>query len=184
MLLKSLSLCVCMCGCNMIISACLHSENNRKGKDFIIDPRSVRCDPTTQFLPTISKHHSHAKSCIDCESSNVSMITPLKTYYKQIKFHTNLLSLYIACTHLQTDNIDCSHIHTPSAQQVECFASNVIFQPISSIIALLIFQPPSMCQTGLGMEKDAGFFFSPTGNQPVHINPRKRRAQCDLCASI
>lgn len=67
-----------------------------------------------------------ARTWMHTRSINSSTFTPRLSWYT------------VYCTRLQTPHMHFSHIHTPSAQQVWHFAPNVIFQPISSIIALLI----------------------------------------------
>lgn len=123
------------------------------------------------------KHQLNATICMNCKcrkSENVSAIThPWYPYYKQLHFHTHVHKgcLHtLACMHPQTTHVHFSHIHTPSAQQVWHFAPNVIFQPISSVIALLIFKP-TQCLTGLGVEMDAelsSHWESTCSFQPTH----------------
>lgn len=119
-----------------------------------------------------------AKNCMNCKcrkSENVSVITHAQrySYYKQRHFHTYVHKACLhtrAYTHLQTTHLHSSHIHSLSAQQVWHFAPNVIFWPISGIIALLIFRP-HQCLTGLRIDVDAGIsphWVSTCPFQPTH----------------
>lgn len=74
-----------------------------------------------------------------------------------------------------------SHILPPSAQQVWHFAPNVIFQPISSIIALLIFK--NALSVSLVWECRGMLSSLPTGNPPVRFilhTIRKQYARLSL----
>lgn len=128
-------------------------------------------------------------NCKCRQSRNMSAITCARSYpyYKQLHFHTHAPKGWLHTlmhANLQTTREHFSHIHTPTAQQVRHFAPNAIFQPISSIIALLIFKPPSVSDwSGNG---DGCWAFFPLGSTCSLQPTRYTKAVCSSrpCSSI
>lgn len=100
----------------------------------------------------VFQEYSLADVCMNCKCKENVNCTKIPILLTALLSHWGCHDA-LACVCLQTTRMHVSHIHTPSAQQVWHFAPNVIFQPISSIIALLISKPPQ-CLTGLVIEME------------------------------